>query len=184
MRPTLGRTGAAPLPRRAALRSLRRVSPIFAGYGCLDEGGAGPIDGTSDGGRRPSGQQGRTEIVVPCDARWLSTVRGFVGTSLQVWGWSREQVEVPVLLAGEVAGNAVRHVARGTLRIVATPTEDGARVSVHDAQTARGLPLPVPRPKDGDADGGRGLQVLDTLADRWGTESGPDGKTVWFEISR
>ncbi len=135
---------------------------------------------TIDVGEGPRGTAGTAELELPCDARWLSTVRGFVGATLQAWGWSRDDTEVAVLLAGEVAGSAVRSVGRGRLRVVARPTPVGARVSVHDASTPS--PLPVPRPTGGVADGGHGLQLLDTLAEQWGTTTGPTGRTVWFEV--
>ena len=41
-------------------------------------------------------------------------------------------------------------------------------------------PLPVPRP---DQLSGRGLFLVQQLADRWGV-AGPDGTLVWFEIDR
>ncbi len=42
---------------------------------------------------------------------------------------------------------------------------------------------PVPN-DDPDEHGGRGLQIIDTLADRWGTTHNEDGKTVWAEFTR
>ncbi len=33
-----------------------------------------------------------------------------------------------------------------------------------------------------DALGGRGLELLDALATRWGSSGGPGGHTVWFEL--
>ena len=32
-------------------------------------------------------------------------------------------------------------------------------------------------------EGGRGLQLVSMLADRWGSRRTPSGKTVWFELS-
>ena len=34
-----------------------------------------------------------------------------------------------------------------------------------------------------DAEGGRGMLLVDRLADRWGAEPRPVGKRVWFELS-
>ncbi len=42
--------------------------------------------------------------------------------------------------------------------------------------------MPVPRQTGLDAEGGRGLALVDSLAVRWGTDSAPEGKTVWFEL--
>ncbi|MER7101061.1 hypothetical protein ABT383_15485 [Streptomyces humidus] len=54
------------------------------------------------------------------------------------------------------------------------------------------LPAPPPSPRpvaDTCAVGGRGLLILDLLADRWGGcgtgegPYGPAGKTIWFELA-
>jgi len=31
--------------------------------------------------------------------------------------------------------------------------------------------------------GGRGLRIVDQLADAWGVETRPESKTVWFELA-
>ncbi|MET8768485.1 ATP-binding protein [Streptomyces sp. NPDC004658] len=42
---------------------------------------------------------------------------------------------------------------------------------------------PCLRPADDDQEGGRGLHLVDYLADRWGVAPGPlAGKTVWLEL--
>ncbi|MFF4389379.1 MULTISPECIES: ATP-binding protein [unclassified Streptomyces] len=57
---------------------------------------------------------------------------------------------------------------------------NGVRVEVHDTSPAR----PVPGEWDRDGDGGRGLQLMVAVADRWavGERSGP-GKRVWADLS-
>lgn len=88
-------------------------------------------------------------------------------------------VETALLLVSEVVTNAVVHgdgrpvldidVGRGVLRV--TVTDDGPEMPrvLHDN------PLLAP--------GGRGLQLVDTLSTRWGTERRvPTGKSVWFEL--
>jgi anti-sigma regulatory factor (Ser/Thr protein kinase) len=43
--------------------------------------------------------------------------------------------------------------------------------------------LPDIRPIDPDSENGRGLFIVETLADRWGHETmDTGGKTVWFEL--
>jgi hypothetical protein len=42
----------------------------------------------------------------------------------------------------------------------------------------------VPRCADGDATGGRGLALVDGLADRWGWSSDGSGKRIWCELDR
>jgi hypothetical protein len=57
--------------------------------------------------------------------------------------------------------------------------EDRLRVEVYDAGA---LTTPQRRAHDLEAPGGRGLELLDALASRWGTLGGPEGRVVWFEL--
>ena len=41
---------------------------------------------------------------------------------------------------------------------------------------------PVPRQPGTSAEAGRGLQLVEELAEEWGVETAADGKTVWFEV--
>jgi len=54
------------------------------------------------------------------------------------------------------------------------------RIEVYDDD-----PTP-PRQREADVDGpgGRGLQLVDTIATRWGSEPAGAGKVVWFEIDQ
>jgi anti-sigma regulatory factor (Ser/Thr protein kinase) len=84
-----------------------------------------------------------------------------------------------LLLVSELVSNAVLH-AQGTVEVSARELGDTLRVEVRDSSSV----LPRVHDHSVDATGGRGLQMVERLADRWGTESaGPGlGKVVWFEI--
>ncbi|NKZ04189.1 ATP-binding protein [Actinomadura latina] len=56
------------------------------------------------------------------------------------------------------------------------------RVEVRDEGGARGRPI-VPPQRDGLSESGRGLMIVDGLADRWGIVDGKDGVSVWFEVA-
>lgn len=58
-------------------------------------------------------------------------------------------------------------------------SDDGQqiRVEVSDGSTMS------PIIREPGRDGGRGLRLVDALADRWAVESRLDGKLVWFEVS-
>ncbi len=43
--------------------------------------------------------------------------------------------------------------------------------------------LPALRQVRADDEGGRGLWLVDALADRWGAEQLDRGKRVWFEVA-
>jgi anti-sigma regulatory factor (Ser/Thr protein kinase) len=109
--------------------------------------------------------------------REVARARRVVARALTGWGLDGEEVEVAVLLTSELVTNAIRHgtapvrvraeVGRRRLRIA---VEDGSRgtVTPHEAAST-------------DLDG-RGLHLVDTLADRWGCRPAYGGKRVWFEL--
>jgi anti-sigma regulatory factor (Ser/Thr protein kinase) len=80
------------------------------------------------------------------------------------------------LLVSELATNAVIH-ARTPFRVDVAVGEGVIRVEVED----EGPGLPRPRAIAPEATTGRGLLILDRLADRWGTTPLERGKRVWFE---
>ncbi len=58
------------------------------------------------------------------------------------------------------------------------------RIEVTDTLGERLPSVPgAVKPPPGDAESGRGLLIVEALADRWGVEAGPvPRKTVWAEI--
>jgi len=54
------------------------------------------------------------------------------------------------------------------------------RVEVADASARP----PMPRHASGDATNGRGLELVDGLADRWGWQAEGAGKSIWCEVDR
>jgi anti-sigma regulatory factor (Ser/Thr protein kinase) len=82
-------------------------------------------------------------------------------------------------LVSELATNVVRH-ARTPFLVEVRSDDRSVRVDVTDASSEP----PSIRPIDPVDPTGRGLVVVESLADRWGYEAGTHGKTVWFEIDR
>lgn len=82
------------------------------------------------------------------------------------------------LLVTELVSNAVRH-AGTPVTVRATLLGGLLRLEVEDGSTR-----PV-RDKADDlmAENGRGLLLVDALADRWGVEAHPHGKQVWAELN-
>jgi anti-sigma regulatory factor (Ser/Thr protein kinase) len=96
-------------------------------------------------------------------------------------GWSRDKdtnLRIETLVS-ELATNAVLH-ARTPFHVAVIRTGDQLRVSVTDASREQ----PVKRSYAPTQPTGRGLRIVDALADRWGVDDEADGKTVWFEIDR
>lgn len=113
---------------------------------------------------------------VPDDASGVAAARRFTRACLGDWGLDGTS-DVAVLLVSEAVTNALLHTGRSpSLQLRAGPA--GLRVEVRDASPA----LPAPRHPDATATTGRGLQLLDALASRWGTEAHGGGKVVWFEV--
>ncbi|UYQ62853.1 ATP-binding protein [Streptomyces peucetius] len=86
------------------------------------------------------------------------------------------------LLVAELAGNAVRHgrVPGRDFRLRLALDARRVRVEVSDASSVH-PPTDVRAPAADDVSG-RGLVLVDALADRWGVEPRPVvGKTVWAE---
>jgi anti-sigma regulatory factor (Ser/Thr protein kinase) len=88
------------------------------------------------------------------------------------------------LLVAELTANAAVHgrVAGRSARLALTLTGSILRIEVTDA---RGERPPVPRPEAGaDGESGRGLLLVESLADAWGCEPHhPSGKTVWADCA-
>ncbi|WP_423835632.1 ATP-binding protein [Streptomyces tubbatahanensis] len=96
----------------------------------------------------------------------------------QRWAVSAQITEHTVLLVSELVGNAVRHTGAHTIGIRMLRRSGWIRVEVRDP--SRGLPCLLPV---GELDvSGRGLFLVDTLAERWGVDLLPRGKTTWFEM--
>lgn len=60
------------------------------------------------------------------------------------------------------------------------PAAATVRVEVADSSSR----APVPRCAGGEATGGRGLALVDCLADRWGWRPEGAGKSIWCEVDR
>ncbi|MFG2721885.1 ATP-binding protein [Streptomyces sp. NPDC048416] len=89
-----------------------------------------------------------------------------------------EAADVAELLTSELVTNALVHTDRGAV-VTATLGERGLRVEVRDFATDPPTPR---RPSDDDGTHGRGLVLVEALADAWGVRQQDRGKVVWFEL--
>lgn len=97
--------------------------------------------------------------------------------------------ETLMLLISELVTNAVVHTGCPAVLRMLLPASEPAperseagtvRVEVADASTCP----PAPRHARGDDTGGRGLELVEGLADRWGWNREDDGKSIWCEVDR
>lgn len=84
------------------------------------------------------------------------------------------------LLVSELVTNAVIHAGTG-MTVTVRATGSTLQMVVRD-QDPRPMYRPVPGTGSPTAEHGRGLLVLDAMADRWGTLPTRDGKAVWAEV--
>jgi anti-sigma regulatory factor (Ser/Thr protein kinase) len=85
------------------------------------------------------------------------------------------------LAASELVNNVVQHTADGgELRVWDPKPDVPLRLEVEDTECDTVPAIPT-EPRD---DGGRGLAIVDAVADEWGVEPLPDGKIVWAEFDR
>lgn len=83
------------------------------------------------------------------------------------------------LLTSEVVTNALIH-AGTPLTLSIRRQGAGVQVEVHD-----GSPVPPRRQRySATATTGRGVGLLENLADEWGWRPEGEGKTVWFRVMR
>jgi anti-sigma regulatory factor (Ser/Thr protein kinase) len=128
--------------------------------------------------------------------RFSSTPRGarlarrLCGYRLDAWGvpYGSDAHDVVTLVVAELCANAVRHghVAGRDFHVLLTadPATGTVRIEVSDTLGERLPHLPATVPTDGV--GGRGLLLVEALADRWGCSpraGGGPGKTVWAECA-
>jgi CheY-like chemotaxis protein/anti-sigma regulatory factor (Ser/Thr protein kinase) len=102
--------------------------------------------------------------------------RRFVRTQLAV---DDEVLSAIELLVSELVTNAVLHASTAP-RLAIRLTRSTVRVEVYDDDPK----IPEPLPLDSERIGGRGLYIVDAMAQRWGAEPSGDGKVVWFELAR
>ncbi|MGK4579299.1 SpoIIE family protein phosphatase [Kitasatospora sp. HPMI-4] len=106
----------------------------------------------------------------------VSEARAFLTKVLTSWDCAHTADDARLLLS-EILTNAVQH-ARGPLGLHLRRTGTELTVELSD-QSPR---LPQPRPAAADDESGRGLLLVDALADRWGVRPGNQGKTTWFTL--
>jgi sigma-B regulation protein RsbU (phosphoserine phosphatase) len=105
----------------------------------------------------------------------VAAARHFVRESLK--GHPRFLVDTAALLASELVTNAVVH--GGTAVDVGISDDDDVlRIAVTDQNPQ----MPVLRRVGEGQVSGRGLAIVDELADRWSVTELDSGKTVWFVI--
>jgi anti-sigma regulatory factor (Ser/Thr protein kinase) len=119
----------------------------------------------------------------PGDAASVRQSREFVRGVL---GESWPCLDDVLVMVSEIASNAVRHTASGDnswFDVTVSVTGYTARVAVVDRGSSSEPRIPDSGGGLDALTGGRGLRIVDTLADRWGHGGDELGRVVWFEVA-
>ncbi|MGW2257845.1 ATP-binding protein [Streptomyces sp. NPDC001780] len=115
---------------------------------------------------------------MPCAPESARRARLLVTAACAAWGLPG-LADAAALVVSELIANSVQHSGGRLVRVlVSLPEPERVRVAVMDTSRTP----PAPRAADADAEGGRGLVVIEALADRWGTELLRRGKRVYAEL--
>ncbi|MFJ8198958.1 SpoIIE family protein phosphatase [Streptomyces sp. NPDC096152] len=118
--------------------------------------------------------------VAQAEPERVSVARQQLRELLHDWS-SEEQVDSAVLLLSEMLANVLLHTDADALLLAEIAGEQGERrmrVEVTDA----GDDLPHKRRPGELASSGRGLVLIELLADAWGVDPRGQGKSIWFEL--
>jgi CheY-like chemotaxis protein len=166
---------AVSLPRLSGFEALRYVrAAVPDGVVVVTSAPTATLCSLFDHG--PGTTPDERSLDLPATPESAALARAFVERELR----ARERnavIGIATLLVSEIVTNAVVH-ARSAPRVsVAT---NGARVRVQVTDWGDGAV--IMRDLGPMSLGGRGLHIVDRLADVWGTVSAPQWKTVWFEL--
>lgn len=116
---------------------------------------------------------------LPSDASSAAVARAFVRRALDDWDLGTIEATAS-LLATELVTNGLRH-GGGPSSVALEVRGDRLWIAVSDADPGR-LPRRQHRPLT--AEGGRGLALIEAMADTWGTSRirRRGGKVVWCEL--
>lgn len=116
----------------------------------------------------------------PVSRRSPRAARSFVAGWLRDWDCP-DVAEVALLLVSELVTNAVTH-ARTPTHVEVGRFGHTVRVAVSDGVPAGIDPGAGRHSGRPGAPSGRGLRIVEAMAERWGVTVGDLGKTVWFEL--
>lgn len=116
----------------------------------------------------------RVVVYLPADPRSPALARRFCRDACDAGRVTTSTSADAALLVSELVTNAITHAASEvTVMIHASPTL--LQVAISDRAIDRDVPLAA----HGQ---GRGLHLLDALAQRWRVDRDCASKTVWFEL--
>jgi anti-sigma regulatory factor (Ser/Thr protein kinase) len=117
-------------------------------------------------------------IDLPPEATSVPLARRLVRDVLRAWN-APHDLEDAELLVAEVVANVVDHVGGEVFTLELALRGGTLEVGVVDGSSIR----PIVRELSLERERGRGMQLVDRIADRWGADDHHGGKRVWFELT-
>ncbi|MDT9700791.1 ATP-binding protein [Streptomyces sp. P17] len=110
----------------------------------------------------------------------VAALRRVMRLHLGIWGL-HGTVDHAQLCMSELVTNVITHTGHGTPATLAVSMSGThLRIEVHDPDTRA---LPTLLDADPESEGGRGMALVDAVADRWGVQLRPDRKVTWCELA-
>ncbi|MDK1347158.1 ATP-binding protein [Streptomyces sp. 378] len=120
------------------------------------------------------------DIAFMAEPAEVAALRRTMRLHLEGWGLHHVVGEAQ-LCVSELVSNVITHVGPGTPATLAVSMKGAhLRIEVHDPDTRA---LPTLRDATTDAEEGRGMALVDAVADRWGVLLRPDQKVTWCELT-
>ncbi|MEV6502505.1 ATP-binding protein [Streptomyces prunicolor] len=119
------------------------------------------------------------DLAFTADPEEVAALRRIMRLHLGLWGL-HDVTDGAQLCVSELVSNVITHVGAGTPATLAVSMNGThLRIEVHDPD-ARALPTLLDA--DSGSENGRGMALVDAIADRWGVLLGPDRKVTWCEL--
>jgi anti-sigma regulatory factor (Ser/Thr protein kinase) len=118
-------------------------------------------------------------VQLPATLQSSALARRFVRAVLHAWRFSDDGAYTAQLVVTELASNAVRHAAgRDSLELTLVLDGDTVTVGLCDGSA---IP-PVVAALTDDAESGRGMSIVNRVAEEWGHVARPEGKQIWARL--
>ncbi|MFC9344226.1 ATP-binding protein [Streptomyces sp. NPDC057020] len=129
-----------------------------------------------------SGSDTEQSRVLPCAPQSAAVARRLVTAVLRHWELP-ELTDRATVVVSELVTNAVIHAKTNgaSVRVIISRLATG-RVQVAVTDLDRRPPEPLEQP-DSAREGGRGLALVASLSESWGTDPRHWGKSVWAELA-
>jgi anti-sigma regulatory factor (Ser/Thr protein kinase) len=120
------------------------------------------------------------EVSFAAEPREVPALRRIVRLHLTHWGLP-SVIEAAQLCVSELVSNVIRHVGMGAPTTLAVSMNDTKlRLEVRDPAADE---LPTLVPVETESEGGRGLAIIEAVAENWGVCLTSTGKTTWCELA-